>query len=213
MITVLWVFATISLLLMPPIALAVFLIVQKNYPNVQSKWVLASVGMIVATVLAIFFRVNFIWGVGNVLWLLGCYLAYCLIVASCLQIRKRRLRWFALLFSAVPIALGYVLATIGRLGVLFLLADTLAEPSYSQIGTDGLTCSVTGWGGAWGDSGYRGSLYQSWIVVPFLQREVAWISVDQSTDSVARSNKVDLPTPVHDKNFCTQLLSVRKSQS
>lgn len=213
MIDVLWISASISLLLMPPIALAVSLFLQKNYPNAQSKWALASAGMIVATILAILFRVSFKWGVANVIWLLGCYLAYCLVVASCLQLRKRLLRWLALPILAVPIALGYVIATIGSLGLGFIFFDAIAEPEYSQNEADGLTCSVTGWGGPIADTGYKGSLFQSWFGAPFLQREVAWINVNLSADIVARSDKADLPTPIHAKDYCTQLLSVRKSQS
>jgi hypothetical protein len=209
MIHTIWTIATISLLLMPPISLAVFGFVRKNYPERQSAWALASAGMIAATILAAFFRVSFIWGAANVLWLLACYLAYCLFVASCLQIQKRLLRWLALTILAVPIALGYVIATFGSLGLGFILSDAFGEPSYSQNEADGLTCSVTGWGGAWGDSGYKGSLYRSWFGMPFLHREVAWISVDQSNDFVSRSDRVDLPEPIHDRDFCAQLMSVR----
>jgi hypothetical protein len=56
MIHTIWTIATISLLLMPPISLAVFGFVRKNYPERQSAWALASAGMIAATILAAFFR-------------------------------------------------------------------------------------------------------------------------------------------------------------
>jgi hypothetical protein len=209
MIGLIWIIASASLLLMPPVALVMILIVQNSFPTSQRTWAIASAGMILCTIFAVFFRVSFVWGVANVLWLLACYLAYCLLVASCLQIQKRLLRWPVLLVSAVPIALGYVIATIGSLGLGFILSDALAGPSYTQNEADGLTCSVTGWGFAGGDSGSNGSLFRSWFGVPFLQKEVAWISVDESNGSVSRSDSTDLPSPIHDKDFCSQLMSVR----
>lgn len=203
-----WITTVLSLLLALPIF--AFRTIQKRYPNAQLIWALTGAGILVTTILAATLDISFVPQSANVTWILGCYLSFCSLAASSFQVGNRLFRWAALLVAAIPIA--FAATTVGPLGIMFVFADVLAKPSYTQSDAEGHICTVTGWGGAWGDSGYKGVLYKSWIALPFLKREVAWISVNQSTDSVARSYTVDLPAPIRERDFCAQLLSGAATQ-
>jgi hypothetical protein len=197
----------VSLLVLPPFAFLVYYCLRRFWPKSVTR--LAGVGaiLVTATIVAAYYDFDFGRPELNVLWCLGVYFAYCLATFSCLRIRAKILRFFTILILAQPIALGYLMSTIGSLGTVFLLGDFLASPVYSHQEDMGLNCSVTGWGGAWGSSGYKGSLYRSWHFVPFLRKEIAWIDVNQSDEIVTRSGKTDHPEPVQYSDYCSQLMS------
>ena len=89
----------------------------------------------------------------------------------------------ALLCAAIPIFAGYVLCTIGLLGLIFIVGDyTRAPNQIEQIDTR-LVCRVTLWGSAATDSGYTVHLYRSWAWLPLIERSVLSMSVNQTDQS------------------------------
>jgi len=56
------------------------------------------------------------------------YAAYCFLAVSCLRIPSLLLRIPALILAAMPIAIGYVLCTIGSLGLMFIVGDYTNPP-------------------------------------------------------------------------------------
>jgi hypothetical protein len=192
-----------ALLLIPPAALISIRLLQNRVTILQLASVI--VGIVTTTIMAVYFHIGFIFPLVSILWFFVGYFTYCFFAAFCFRIKRKALRFLSLVILAVPIVLGYALATVGRLGLMFILADVLAKPSYSQVTADGLNCKVTGWGGAWGDSGFRGGLYRTWSFVPLIQKEITWIDVDQSNDQVSRSSGASQSAPINEEELCAQL--------
>ncbi|MBX9620132.1 MAG: hypothetical protein K2X10_13390 [Hyphomicrobiales bacterium] len=195
----------LMLLVLPPIVMLAFHLAEGRWPN---WWALAAALLILLTPITDALRISFIASIANILWIIICYFGYFAIFLSCLQLRRRSLRWIATVMTAMPICCGLLAATIGMLGLLFILEDAKREPVYvEQIG-DRLTCRVTLWGAAFTDSGYKGSLYRTWTAIPFLWREVGWIGVNESAGGVVtRSFKIDHPQPRNNQELCAQLAS------
>lgn len=66
---------------------------------------------------------------------------------------------------------------------IFVVGEFLQKPEESVSFSGGLICEVTGWGGAWGDSGYNVTLYRASSLMPILRRAVASGSVNESAGS------------------------------
>jgi hypothetical protein len=163
---------------LPPLALGIYRFIRHHRQGAQWPIGLVCIAILITTIFA--FRLGFSLAAAkaNVGWLWICYLAYCLLAAFCLAINKRWLRAAALTITAIPILLGYALATIGVIGFFWILGDVLTESPRTQVLEDGLICKIDEWGSAVTDSGYTVRLYSSWPAVPFLQREVARESVN-----------------------------------
>jgi hypothetical protein len=117
---------------------------------------------------------------GNLACFVVAYFAYCILAATCLRIPRKIIRFPIFVIAIVPIAFGYLLSTVGILGLMFIVGEYTNLPDRTEVMTAGLTCRVTGWGMAAGASGYTIGLYQSWNAVPFLERKVIGSSVTQA---------------------------------
>jgi hypothetical protein len=169
-----------TLLLGPPIAFGIFLGIRRWWPRAQFP------ATVIATALLIFafavdaLKLNFTSTLANIVLLAVGYCAYYVLAASSLQIKTRLVRYLVLFVAALPIAAGYVLATIGGLGLAFIIGDYTAAPNHVEEMRPHLTCEITRWGSAVSASGYTVKLYQSWPSLSFIRREVAALPVTES---------------------------------
>jgi hypothetical protein len=115
----------------------------------------------------------------NLACFVAAYFAYCFLAMVCLRIQARLVRIPSFLVAIVPIGVGYLLSTIGILGLMFIVGDYTRLPDRVEQMATGLDCRVTGWGAVGTASGYVVGLYQSWSGIPFLERRVSSRSVTQ----------------------------------
>jgi hypothetical protein len=108
------------------------------------------------------------------------FIAYYFLAASCLQIPFRVIRYLALTVAILPICFGYVLGTIGMLGLVWMVMDYTEPPQHAEQVGPHLKCEITGWGAAGTASGYTVHLYKTWPEVPFIVREVVSLRVIQA---------------------------------
>lgn len=167
-----------GLLLIP---IAVFAIFSINRPRRLSLWLPGiSAGILMLTYVLTEQRFSFVDQVTNAYWLLFCYALYCLLVASCLLIEAELLRAVMLLVTALPICVGYFLATIGLLVFIFVIGDQVEEPQRIEQVSSGFICRV------WKRDmvfmgphvGYSVYLYKTWDVLPVIQQQVTSEFVD-----------------------------------
>lgn len=103
------------------------------------------------------------------LWPALCFCFACGCGARPLPVRV--LSWLL----AVPVVgFGYLLGTVGALGVLFIVGDIAAEPVQDlSFETPELVCETTEWGGAGTHEGTSVVLYRRWAAVPWLRYRLA----------------------------------------
>lgn len=167
-----------GLLLIP---VAVFAIFSINRPRRLSLWFPGiSAGILTLTYVLAEQRFSFVDQVTNTYWLLFCYALYCLLVASCLLIKAELLRAVMLLVTALPICVGYFLATIGLLVLMFMISDQVEEPQRIEQVSSGFICRVWKWGMVFTGPhfGYSVHLYKTWDALPLIQRLVASEFID-----------------------------------
>lgn len=140
-----------------------------------------SAGLIAAIALALAGDTRFVWPQANILALCAAYAAYCLLAFSCLRLASKPLRVAAMAVAALPIAAGYVVGTIGFMGLGLIIADVTQPPTKVQTLEGGLVCRVTEWGGAFSDSGVTLSVFRP--LGPVLEQRMARHSVSYSTDA------------------------------
>jgi|ERR1700722_15064485 hypothetical protein len=164
----------------PPFAFAVFFSIRQWWPHAQ----LPATGAAILTLLFAFsvvtLRLSFTSALANFVCVAVVLLIYYFIVASCLQIPFRAVRYLTFIVTILPICFGYLLGTVGVLGLGWIVMDYTRPPEHTeQMGPD-LKCQITGWGSVASASGYTVHLYKIWPEVPFVEREVASLSVIQA---------------------------------
>ena len=85
--------------------------------------------------------------------------------------------------SAPLLALIALLGWLGDgavLGLAFALVETTTPPEHTEELSPTLSCRVYGWGAAFTDEGYTVHVYRHAPFFPFLQFEVAHVTIDQS---------------------------------
>lgn len=174
MFAVVWV----SLLCVPIVALVTFLIIQQRcsttwLPAILIGILLGSYGLEIG-------GFSFVNPIANAGWLLLCYICFCFLAALCLLIKPKWLRALALLMTALPICIGYFLATIGVFGLAVIVIETFEDAFHIEQMPSGLICHVARWGMAFTNSGYTVRLYKPWNMLPFVERLVVSVSVDQT---------------------------------
>lgn len=150
-------------------------------PNALSNAVIGSATAIVVVAGFTLLSTSFTSTLANVACISFAYLAYCFLAASCWKIRLLALRIPALIVAAVPIGVGYVLGTVGVLGLAFVVGDYSRPSKPATQMTNVLMCRVTVWGMAASDSGYTVHLYKHWLGLPFVEREVFSIVVNETS--------------------------------
>jgi hypothetical protein len=178
-----------GLLAGPPIAIAAFVLTRWRRPAWLRRLIIGAASLLLIIIAASALGFSFEKTLANfVSFAVGC-LAYSFLAVSCWQIRFLPLRIVALLGAAIPIGVGYLLSTIGMLGLMLVVGDYSVAPYKIEQMESGLVCRVTGWGSAITDSGYTVHLYRTWGWLPLIERSVVSISINES----ASARSIDAP--------------------
>jgi hypothetical protein len=172
--TIVWV----TLLLAPVAATLVFAAVPQS--RIRTRIAAASAILLVVVASAALTGFVFTMPLANAVAVAAAYAAYCFLAVSVWRIPQIFVRVVALIGAFLPIACGYMLSTVGMLGLAFIVGDFSAKPEQTEQMTNGLVCHVTLWGMAASASGYTVSLNKSWSLVPFIEKRVVTIPVTQS---------------------------------
>ncbi|CAM3980544.1 hypothetical protein ROSA5918_17415 [Roseateles saccharophilus] len=138
------------------------------------------VGLIIVAVGACYLDVSFTSTVANFAFASAAYLAYCFLAICTWSFKWLPLRVLALAVTAIPVAAGYVLGTVGMLGLMFIVGDYANPPIQTTNTAADLECRTTGWGMVATDSGYTVHLYKHWPAFPLIEREVARVVVNET---------------------------------
>lgn len=169
-------------MVMPLIALGTFIAIRSLRPRAIMPIATASVAAIITALVFTKLNITFTATPANIIFFSIAYLAYCFLAAACWQIRLLPIRIFVLIVAAVPIGVGYMIGTLGFFSIPWFLVDGYRQPTKTVQMTKDLTCSVSRWadGMPAKDFGYRVQLYKQWSVLPFFEREVSSIDVNEN---------------------------------
>lgn len=164
----------------PPISVIAFIAVMRARPALIKRFVFGSALFIVSVMGAARLDVSFMSTPVNVACLAAAYLAYVFLAASFWLVKPLILRVPALVIAAVPVLAGYMMGTVGLLGLAFIIGD-YANPPLQTLRIDAnLECRVIAWGNATADSGYTVHLYRQAPLIPFVEREVSRVRVNET---------------------------------
>lgn len=170
--------AWILLLAAPVAALALQALIDQLPARHQGSMVRilsAFLGALLAVViLASLASVRFVPLIAN-LWTLGAaYFAYCFLAFGVGRLPLRGMaRSSALIIGALPVAYGYVLGSVGLLGLLFMVGSYANPPKETRLATN-LVCTRIEGGGPSG--GYALHVHRKWPLLPVLHRQVRVIA-------------------------------------
>jgi len=167
--------------------------------------VFCAIATLFVVVLAGQLGVSFLRGWANLLSLLSAYLSYCILYQCIFLAGSKIVRVALATLLAIPMAFGYLLGTLGFLALIWIVGDIARPPALELAVAPELTCTVAYWGSVI-EGGTRSSLYAPLRFAPFLRREVSWISDNQTKQTVSRSSGITHPEPVHERDFCDQML-------
>jgi hypothetical protein len=175
-------YATVAALLIgPPVGAAIVWILHLHRRRtLLFRLCVAALGLIAIVSLSLFLKVQTASLACNFAFCLAAFLAYCLLAPACWTMRPRVIGFITGTLACAALIPGYILGTIGVLGLDFMLADYLSPPIHVELVAPGLSCRVMAWGAAFADSGYTVHLYRYWPVFPLLRREVASTSVNET---------------------------------
>ena len=146
-------------------------------------WIAAACAALIGLVIGcVILRLSFTFMPANVVTAVAAYTCYCLLAAMIWRMPYRFILRLAAVPALLPIGFTYFISTVGLLGFLFFVGDFIEPPRSTTNMAPGLACQRRFWGSAISDSGYTMKLYRSWPLVPWLEREVASISVNESND-------------------------------
>jgi len=151
-----------------------------------NKFFFWSFCVIALLALARLFNITFKGDLLDLLLPIGVYTLYCFIILHALLIRNIFLRIVTFIIGFIPIAGGYLFATIGVLGVFFVFGeqepirtvDINKKYYYREFGFGNAT---TSWGGT------RIEIYESLFLLPFLEKRILQKDFDSryyETDSL-----------------------------
>lgn len=172
--------AWFTLLAVPPTAVIAFLVANKSRPALIKRLAIGCAVLIVGVVGSARLDISLMSNAANLVCLSAAYLAYAFLATCLWRVRSLFLRVPALLIAAAPIAGGYVMGTMGFLGLAFILADFANPPLQTVRMAAGLECRIQAWGNAISDTGYTVYLYRQWPLVPFVEREVSKVRVNET---------------------------------
>jgi hypothetical protein len=182
----------VTLLLGPPVAVFVYFSV-RAVSRLALSWMLTFVALylviiLIAAVIGLRFRAVS----ANIAGVALTWPAWCMCCAHGCRARQRSVRVLSWLVAVPSIGLGYLLGTVGCLGVAFIVGDIIAAPTNIQyFETPELACVTTEWGGAGTHEGSTNVLYRRWTAVPWLRLRVAE-SVDDWTGGEQGMSCADL---------------------
>ncbi len=163
----------------PLIAFIVFAFVNSRWASVGRVTVIICILTITFVTLAAVLGFSFKNVLLNFVSFAIAYGAYCFLAICCWRIAFLPLRILAVFCTAIPVCLGYVMCTIGLLGLMFIVGDYTRDPHRLEQIDAGLECRISLWGMVGSASGYTVHLYRSWDWLPFVERAVVSIPVIQ----------------------------------
>lgn len=172
--------AWLGLLAAPPIAVFAFAVTSRFRPALIKRLAIGCAFLVVSIAAAASLDISLTSNAANVACLSTAYLAYAFLAASIWRVRSLILRVPALVIAAIPIAGGYVMGTMGVLGLAFILGDYASPPLQAVRMGAGLECRINAWGNVTSDTGYTVHLYRHWPLVPFVEREVSRVTVNET---------------------------------
>lgn len=164
----------------PPVAIATFFAIRRCWPNAVTRTLIVCSLLLGVVVGFAFLGVSSISTATNTICLAVAYFSYCFLAISTWRLRPRILRIPALVVAALPIAVGYMLGTVGILALMFIVGDYTRPPFQATEMAPDLQCRVTSWGMAASDTGYTVHLYKRWPAMPFLEREIGHIVINET---------------------------------
>jgi hypothetical protein len=167
----------------PPIAFLAVPGIRRAWPRAHGPIIIAAIAILCVAIGLSVSRLSFtnVWV--HVVLAAICYLVYCFLAASCWQISRTAVRYIVGIVTTLPIGFGYLLGTIGVLGLGWIVSDYVSPPHHVEQMAPGLTCETTEWGTVL-SGGYKVHLYQRWSAFPFLEREVVIWTVDDASGVV-----------------------------
>jgi hypothetical protein len=170
----------------PPIAFLAVPVIRRAWPYANLPIIIAAIAILCFAIGSSVSRLSFtnVWV--NVVLAAICYLAYCFLAASCWQISRSAVRYIVGIVTTLPIGVGYLLGTIGALGLGWIVSDYASPPHHVEQMAPGLICEITEWGTIF-SGGYKVHLYQRWSAFPFLEREVVILTVDQNASDADKT--------------------------
>lgn len=170
----------ISLIAALPVSIALLVAVQKWCPGLQFSAVMLNASLAACIIVSAVFGIRFTHQTANVLAFILAYFSYCYLAVSAWLIRNKFIRFATMALACIPMAMGYLLATLGLLALVFIVGEWVSPPVQIQRMNDNLYCATTTWGMAASDSGYTVHLYKHWAILPFLEKEVLDIVVNET---------------------------------
>src|SRR5580698_2772317 len=128
----------------PVLALATFIFLRRY--GRQSLALIAAAGTLLFFCLMVFSGLSFVSVSANFACFVVAYFAYSFLAVSCLGIPRKLVRIPAFVVAIIPMGFGYLLSTIGLLGLAFIVGDYTRPPKRVEQMEDGLACRTTGWG-------------------------------------------------------------------
>ena len=167
-----------AILVIPPLAVGAFVLARRRWRRARSPIFYGCVLLFLLVLVAVALRIGLTSPVANSALPMLMYWAYCYLAISCWYVRSIYIRAPILIVASVPVVVGYWLGTAGLL-VLAFLSHT-PTPKHTEDMSIGLTCRITDWGMAASESGYTVGLVRHWNFIPFIERTVESISVDET---------------------------------
>lgn len=164
-----------------PIIAALALAAAKGVPRALFVVICLAGGALGLVILAMLLKVSFMARTANVQALCFAYFAYCLLALGSVRLRPPLLGKLALATACLPIAFGYLLGTIGALGLAFLVGDAVRAPLHERSIGGGVVCVVTKDDGI-GDTSYHLTLQQRWGPLPIQRRLAQSDAIDVSPE-------------------------------
>jgi hypothetical protein len=171
-----------SLLSAPILAFGFYFAIRHRCPSFHKPIALISAFLFLLLGSSVALNVSFVESLVNFVCFAITYFAFCYLVASCGSIPSKFFRILAKLIFSIPIGIGYLLGTWGLFGLMFIVGEESESPKYTEKLEAGLSCNVTRWGAAFGDSGYKVNLYENLSLAPFLQRLLVTVSVNEADE-------------------------------
>lgn len=138
----------------------------------RNRMVFGCLTLLAFVIWSAFAQISFMSTHANLVAWVGAYMAHGYLAASAWRISHRWVRVAALVTMHIPIAIGYLVGTIGLLGLAFIVADETAPALTTMQLTPNIRCDVRGWGMAATDSGYTIRLRKRLRLFPAAQRTV-----------------------------------------
>ena len=173
----------ISLIFSTPLAIWAFSEKRGNNSQRKRRLLWTSAVVMALVLLSQFIRIRFTSVYLNIFTFTLAYLAYCFLVASTWRIESKLIRFVSVAVMHIPIAIGYVLGTIGFLGlILIVMQETEPSQKTEQLASN-LNCEVRYWGGFGSESGYAVNLHKQWPLLPFIEKKVYSVSINETQNA------------------------------